>query len=148
MHTFRKIKYIWRSKNRSVKFKKYISRHLVVRLSMLIALISAAALFDMYHTPDGKKAQVPASDEADSAKVFFCSQVPVTNLKTSGTDFVVRFRFACTQDKFLLKHYNLRTFLLMKAETTQVSFPSVSSFHSLPFNRTLYPNSDDTPPLS
>jgi hypothetical protein len=115
---------------------------------MLIALICAAALFDMYHTPDVKTARVPSSDEADSGKVFFCNQVPTTNLKTSGTDFVVRFRFACTQDKFLLKYYNLRTFQIMKAEALHASSATESSFQSFPFTRILYSSPDDTPPLS
>jgi len=134
-----------------VKIKKFISKPLIIRLSLLIALISAAALFDMYHTPDhflaGKTAKAPASDDANS-KVFLCSQIPSNTLKTSGTDFVIRFRFACTQNKFLLKHYNLRTFQMMKAEMVHSFFPSVSSFHSLPFNRVLYSSPDDTPPLS
>jgi hypothetical protein len=134
------------------KIKKYISKHLIMRFCLLLALVSAAAVFDMYHaanqTVTGHMQKIPTPDETETSKVFFCNQVPSNNLKTPGTDFVVRFRFACTQNKFLVKYYNLRTFQLMKAETVQSFFPSVSSFHSLPFNRVLYASPDDTPPLS
>ena len=37
---------------------------------------------------------------------------------------------------------------MMKAETIHACFPSVNSFHSLPFKRVLYSSPDDTPPLS
>jgi hypothetical protein len=134
-----------------MRLKKYLSKNVIVRLSLLLALV-AAAIFDMYHSSSQKIAEhihkIPAPDETDSNKTFFCNQVPTYNLKTSGTEFSVRFRFAYTQDKFLLKHYNLRTFQLMKAEASQSSFTSISLFHSLPFNRVLYPSPDDTPPLS
>jgi hypothetical protein len=135
-----------------MNLKKYISKHFILRICLLLALVSAAAVFDMYHTTNRKIAdsirKIPVPDDSGTNKIFFCNQVPANNLKTFGAEFSVRFRFAFTQDKFLQKYYNLRTFQLMKAETLHSSFPSVSSFHSLPFNRVLYPSPDDTPPLS
>jgi hypothetical protein len=132
--------------------KKYISKHFILRFCLLIALVGGAAIFDMYHSANQKISRqihkIPVSDEAETNKTFFCNQVPTFNLKTSATEFSVRFRFACTQDKFLLQYYNLRTFQLMKAETIHSSFPAISSFHSLPFNRVLYPSPDDIPPLT
>ncbi len=131
--------------------KKYISKSLIIRLSLLLALVAAAAVFDMYHVANKNLAEkfhkMPSSEESESNKTFFCNQVQTFNLKTSATEFSVRFRFACTQDKFLLKHYNLRTFQLMKAEALNSSFVSVCSFRSLPFNRAIYSSPDDTPPL-
>ena len=132
--------------------KKYISNSFVLRLSLLLALVAAAAVFDMYHSANRKLTEkinkIPVSDETEANKPFICTQVPTYNLKTLGTEFSVRFRFTCTQDKFLLKYYNLRTFQLMKAEALHSSFPVLSSFHSLPFNRVLYASPDDTPPLA
>lgn len=132
--------------------KKYISNSFVLRLSLLLALVAAAAVFDMYHSANRKLTEkinkIPVSDETEANKTFICTQVPTYNLKTLGTEFSVRFRFTCTQDKFLLKYYNLRTFQLMKAEALHSSFPVLSSFHSLPFNRVLYASPDDTPPLA
>ena len=135
-----------------MNLKKYLSKHFIVRLCLMLALVSAAAAFDIYHSADqkltGNIRKIPVPDESETNKIFLCNQVPTYNLKTSGTDLSVRFRFLCTQDKFLLKHYNLRTFQLMKAETVHSFFPAVSSFHSLPFNRVLYESPDDIPPLS
>ena len=135
-----------------MSFKKYISKSLILRLCLLLALVGAAAVFDMYHAANLKLAEkihrIPSSEETDTNKTFFCNQVPAFNLKTAGTDLSVRHRFACSQDKFILKHYNLRTFQLMKAESLHSFFPTVCTFHSLPFNRTLYPGPDDTPPLT
>jgi hypothetical protein len=135
-----------------MNLKKYISKHFIMRVCLLLLLVSGAAVFDLYHVANQKLAdnvrKKPATDEAESNKVFFCNQLPTYNLKTAGTDFQIRFRLAYSQDKFLLKHYNLRTFQMMKAETVQCFVPSVCSFHSLPFNRVLYASPDDTPPLS
>ena len=134
-----------------MSFKKYISKSFILRLSLLLALVGAAAIFDMYQAANQKLSEkisrIPAPDDAEANKMFFCNQVPTYNLKTAGTEFSVRFRFACTQDKFLLKYYNLRTFQLMKAEDVHSTFSEFYSFHSLPFNRVLYASPDDTPPL-
>lgn len=133
-------------------FKKYMSKHILLRLCLLLAMVSAAAVFDVYHAANQKFAdtirKMPAKKDVDNSKMFFCNQVNTYNLKTAAGEFSVRFRFFCTQDKFLLKHYNLRTFQLMKAESMHSLFPVVCSFHSLPFNRELYASPDDTPPLS
>ena len=133
-------------------FKKYISKHFLLRLCLLIILIGAAAVFDMYHSTNQELAgsinKIPAKKDVDGTKMFFCNQVNTYNLKTAANEFSFRFRFFCTQDKFLLKHYNLRTFQLMKAESIHSFFPVFCSFHSLPFNRVLYASPDDNPPLS
>lgn len=135
-----------------MNLKKYISKHAIMRFSMLLALLGAAALFDMYHTVNKKLAdrvhQIPLHDETGSGKTFFCNQLPSFNLKISSSELSVRFRFAYTQDKFLLKHYNLRTFQMLKAELENFSVPSFFSAHFQPYNRVLYSSPDDTPPLS
>lgn len=135
-----------------MNLKKYISKHVLLRISLLIALIGAAALFDMYHTGNQKLAdtirKIPLPKDLDSGKIYFCNPVNTINLKNPATELSVSFRFYCTQDKFLLKYYNLRTFQLMKAESAQTVYSAARSFHSLPFNRLIYNNPDDTPPLS
>ena len=132
-------------------FKKYISKHFILRLCLLILLIGSAAVFDMYHASSQTLAdsltRVPSKNDMDGCKMFFCNQVNTYNLKTPSNEFSVRFRLAYTQDKFLLKHYNLRTFQLMKAESLHSFFPVICSFHSLPFNRVLYSSPDDVPPI-
>ena len=134
-----------------MNLKKYISKHFVMRLILLIALVGSAALFDVYHQVNQIAAvntkKAPVSNETEANKLFFCNQAPVFNLKTLGSDFSVKIRMTCTQHKFLLKYYNLRTFQMVKAESLQTSFPSLSSYHALPFNRVIYSSPDDTPPL-
>ena len=133
-------------------FKKYMSKHFILRLCLMLALVGAAAVFDMYNADHQKSAdqvkKIPASRDVDAGKMFFCNQVNTFSLKTAASESSLRFRFFCTQDKFLLKHYNLRTFQLMKAESLHSLFPVLCSFHSLPFNRVLYASPDDFPPLS
>lgn len=135
-----------------MNLKKYISKHFIMRLCLLFLLVSGAAVFDIYHVANQKLAdnvrKNPASNNTENSQLFLCNQLPTYNLKIAGSDFTVRFRLSYSQDKFLLKHYNLRTFQMMKAETVHSFFPSVCSFHSLPFNRVLYSSPDDTPPLS
>ena len=47
--------------------KKYISNSFVLRLSLLLALVAAAAVFDMYHSANRKLTEkinkIPVSDE-------------------------------------------------------------------------------------
>lgn len=140
------------AENKLMNLKKYISKHFIMRFCLLLLLVGGAAVFDLYHAANQKLSENvrkhPSPNEAESNKVFFCNQLPTYNLKISGNDFTIRFRLSYSQDKFLLKHYNLRTFQLMKAETVHCYFPSVCSFHSLPFNRVLYASPDDTPPLT
>ncbi len=135
-----------------MNLKKYISKHSLLRLCLLIAMVGAAAVFDMYHAANQKLAdanmKIPATNDFDAGKMFFCNQVNTFNLKTVSGEYYVRFRFACTQDKFLVKHYNLRTFQLMKAESSHSFATAACSFQSLPFNRVIYSSPDDTPPLS
>ena len=134
-------------------FKKYISKLFILRLCLLIGLISSAAVFDMYHAGNKKLVDLssknPEQKDIDSGKMYFCNLVNTFNFKThAGGEFSVRFRFAVNQDKFLLRHYNLRTSQLMKSESFHSFLPVVCSFHSLPFNRVLYASPDDIPPLS
>lgn len=133
-------------------FKKYCSKQFILRLCMLIVLLGSAALFDMYHATYqksmGTHSKSPVQNQADGLKMYVCNQINTYNLKTPSNEFSIRFKLAYTQDKFLLKHYNLRTFQMMKAETLHSSFPVLCSYHSLPFNRLIYFSSDDIPPLS
>lgn len=133
-------------------FKKYCSKHFLLRLLLLIALIGSAAVFDMYHSVNqklaGSASKAPAQQDVQDSKMFFCNQINTFNLKTPASEFSVRFKLACTQDKFLVKYYNLRMFQLMKAESLHASLPVFSIFHSLPFNRVLYFSPDDIPPLA
>lgn len=132
--------------------KKYISKEAIMRFMMLLALLGAAAVFDMYHTVNKNLAdnirKIPSHDETGSGKTFFCNQLPSFNLKVSSQELSVRFGYSYTQDKFLLKHYNLRTFQLLKAEQGNQETSLSLSAHFRPYNRILYSGPDDTPPLS
>ena len=135
-----------------MKLKKILSKNFILRVCLILALVGGAMVFDMYHAANQKIAiktrKAPTSQDSDNNKTFFCNQVPSYNLKTSATEFSIRIRNSYTQNKFLIQHYNLRTFQLMKAEAVQSSFPTLCLFHSLPFNRVLYSSPDDIPPLS
>lgn len=128
---------------------KYISKNFIIKLALLFALVASAIVFDMYHQSNQSVSKntkkIPSQSEND--KVFFCNQVITYNLKTLGNENPIRLRFAFSQDKFLIKYYNLRTFQMMKAETSHVFVSKVRYFHSLPFKRVLYSSPDDTPPL-
>jgi hypothetical protein len=129
--------------------QKYISKTFILRMSLLLAMVAAAALFDMYHSANTKLAEkirkVPVQEETN--QTFFCNQVSQINLKTIGFELVSRSRFACTQDKFLQKHFNSRTFQQIKSESVRTSLLVICSAHALPFNLVIYSSPDDTPPL-
>lgn len=134
-------------------FKKYISKLFILRLCLLFALIGSAAVFDMYHAGNNKSAdpitKMPVEKDVNAWKMYFCNPVNTFNFKTpAGDNFSILCRFAISQDKFLLRHYNLRTFQLMKAESLHSFLSVVCSFKSLPFNLLLYSIPDDKPPLS
>jgi hypothetical protein len=132
--------------------KKFMSKQLVLRFVMLMILVGGAAVYDLSHASDQKLIKhthpKPSPQEPDNFKTFFCNQVPVYNLKITPSETTIRFRFACTEDKFLLHYFNLRTFQMMKAEAVTACFTSIGLFHSLPFNKVLYANPDDVPPLA
>ena len=134
-----------------MNLSKYISRSLIIKVCLLFALIASAVVFDMYHKVNQSFAKnsnkLPYSGESDNNKVFFCNQVTSFNLKTLGSENPIRLRFDVQQDKFLVKYYNLRTFQIMKEETSHISLSAVRYFHSLPYKRVLYSSPDDTPPL-
>lgn len=134
-----------------MNLSKYISKNFILKISLLFALVASAAVFDMYHQANqnvSKRANKASSqNDQESNKVFFCNQVTNFNLKTQGTDNSIRLRFAFHQDKFQIKYYNLRTFQMMKAETSHVSASTVRDFHSIPYKKVLYSSPDDTPPL-
>jgi hypothetical protein len=135
-----------------MNLKKYLSKHLIVRLIVLFSLIGAAAIFDLYNAtncdfPETEQTS-PEPENKGFGQLFFYNQVNSFNLKLTAHELSVRFRFAFSENKFLVKHYNLRTFQLMKAESIVSSFPSMSRFHYLPFNRLVYSSPDDTPTLS
>jgi hypothetical protein len=123
-----------------------------MRFCMLLLLLGAAAVFDMHHTVNKTLAdrihRIPPHDETGSGKIFFCNQLPSFNLKISSSEWPFRFRFACTHDKFLLKHYNLRTFQILKAEQENHSVPSFFAACHSHLVRLRYSVPDDTPPLS
>jgi hypothetical protein len=138
------------AENKRMNLSKYISKTFIIKLALLGMMVAFAALFDMYHQVEQNEnkstSKVPV--QSDSEKVFFCNQVNNFNIKTLGTEFQIRLRFTVDQDKFLIKHYNQRTFQMMKAETSLATVTSVRDFHSIPYRRFFYSSPDDTPPLA
>lgn len=139
------------AENYLMNLSKYISKNFILKISLLFALVASAAVFDMYHQVNQsiskRENKASSQNDPESNKVFFCNQVTNFNLKTPGTENSIRLRFAFNQDKFQIKYYNLRTFQLMKAETSHISASTVRYFHSLPYKRVIYSSPDDTPPL-
>lgn len=112
----------------------------------MFALIGAAAIFDIYHSTDPSNEinkKDPVNQEAIISKIIYCNQIPTFNLKTAGSEVNNKFSLSYSHDKFLIKHYNHRTFQIMKAESLLSFFPVIRSFSSLPFNRDIYSSPDD-----
>ena len=131
--------------------KKYISTKLLIRVGLLLAMVSAAIVFDMYHTQNDQIAKdIQKSSESENSNathVFFCSPFNPVNLKVGGPDQDCRLQSLRSQVKFLEQYYNHRAFQFIKSECTTVQNQTDVFLAVLISSRNSYSSPDDYPPV-
>jgi hypothetical protein len=132
-----------------MNFKKKISKKVVLKLALFVAVIGLATLFDHYfdkNTAEAKEIENSASKEnQDQKSLIFISQSSNIVVKTTVEKTISRKLQLKSQDKFIQKYYQLRNYQVLKAEVQTQTTPLISTYHYLAFKNYFYSVPDDIP---
>lgn len=132
--------------------KKNISKKLVVRFALFVAVIGVATLFDMYFESDSgilEEIQTEsAAHSGDQNKMYFVNQTNTVNAKTASYKNTGRKIQPKSHDKFIQKYHQLRNYQVLKAEVKTQTTPLILSYHYLVFKNYFYTVPDDEPLIS
>jgi hypothetical protein len=132
-----------------VNIKKKISKKVVLKLALFVAIIGLATLFDHYFDKNSveiDKIESNSSKESTEQKtILLISQVPNYGIKTLAEKTIPRKLQIKSQDKFIQKYYQLRNFQVLKAEVQTQTTPLINTYHYLAFKNYFYSDPDDIP---
>lgn len=132
--------------------KKKISKKMLLRLALFVAVIGMASLFDIYFDESKvKPAETETSqtnDEKKQEKIVLISQAANFDLKTQVQKTVVRKLQVKLHDKLLQKFYQLRNYQVLKAEVQTQTTPIINTYHYLAFKNYFFSVPDDIPLFS
>jgi hypothetical protein len=135
-----------------VNIKKKISKKVVLKLAVFVAVIGLATLFDHYfykNTAEAKEIEASSSKGNQEQKtILLISQTPNFGAKTLAEKTLPRKLQLKSQDKFIQKYYQLRNYQVLKAEVQTQTTPLISSYHYLAFKNYFYSSPDDIPLIS
>jgi hypothetical protein len=135
-----------------VIFKRKISKKIVLRLALFVALIGMASLFDIYFNDNQVKTEETetgsAKDEKKQEKIVLISQSTNLDLKTHAQKTVVRKLQVKSHDKYIQKYYQLRNYQVLKAEVQKQTTPLINTYHYLSYKNYFFSVPDDIPLLS
>lgn len=130
-------------------FKNKISRKVVLKLAVFVAVIGLATLFDHYfdkNTAEAKEIESRSTKENQEQKsLVFISQSSNIGVKTTVEKTVPRKIQVKSQDKFIQKYYQLRNYQVLKAEVQTQTTPLINTYHYLAFKNYFYSVPDDIP---
>jgi hypothetical protein len=130
-------------------FKNKISKKVVVKLAVFVAVIGLATLFDHYfdkNIAEAKEIETRSSKENQEHKTLvFISQSTNIGVKTTVEKTVPRKLQLKSHDKFLQKYYQLRNYQVLKAEVQTQTTPLINTYHYLAFKNYFYSIPDDIP---
>jgi hypothetical protein len=132
-----------------MNIKQKISKKLVMRLALFVAVIGMASLFDIYFDNNQVKPEESetgsAKKESKQEKIILISQSVNLDLKTPVQKTVVRKLQVKSQDKLNQKYYQLRNYQVLKAEVQTQTTPLINTYHYLAFKNYFYSIPDDIP---
>ncbi|HPE78258.1 MAG TPA: hypothetical protein PLC80_19350 [Draconibacterium sp.] len=130
-------------------FKNKISKKVVLKLAVFVAVIGLATLFDHYfdkNTAEAKEIESRSTKENQEQKsLVFISQSSNIGVKTTVEKTVPRKIQVKSQDKFIQKYYQLRNYQVLKAEVQTQTTPLINTYHYLAFKNYFYSVPDDIP---
>lgn len=136
-------------KTKTVKFKKKISKKLLLRLALFVAVIGVASLFDFYFENNPDKLENIQRESADNnaghSKMYFVSHVISVDVKTYSQKSFGRKLPIKSHDKFVQKYHHLRNHQVLKAEVQTQTTPLIHSYHYLVFKNYFFTDPDDEP---
>lgn len=135
-----------------MRIKIKLSKKNVMHLALFIAIIGVASLFDLYFESNPDKLEDIQTESATNtngqAKMYFVAQINTTNIKTSIQKNIGRKLLVKSQDKFIQKYHQLRSYQVLKAEVQTQTTPLILSYHYLVFKNYFYTVPDDEPLIS
>ncbi|MCF6332475.1 MAG: hypothetical protein L3J11_04245 [Draconibacterium sp.] len=135
-----------------VKFKKKISKKLLLRLALFVAVIGVASMFDVYFENNPEKLVDIQDDSADNngdqGKIYFVGQSNSVDFKTFDQKNFGRKLQVKSHDKFIQKNYQQRNYQILKAEVQKQTTPLILSYHYLVFKNYFFTDPDDDPLIS
>jgi hypothetical protein len=138
-----------KKKKLGMSFKKKISKKVVLKLALFVAVIGLATLFDHYfdkNSAEVKEIEASSSKENKEQKtILLISQTPNYGIKTLAEKTVSRKLQIKSQDKFIQKYYQIRNYQVLKAEVQTQTAPLINTYHYLAFKNYFYSVPDDIP---
>ena len=135
-----------------MNIKKNISKKLLLRLALFVAVIGVASMFDVYFENNPEKLEEIQTESADNtggqSRMYFVSQVNSVGAKTSGQKNTGRKLQVKSHDKFIQKYHQLRNYQVLKAEVQTQTTPLILSYHYLVFKNYFFTVPDDEPLIS
>lgn len=135
-----------------VIYRIKISKKQWIRLAVFVAVIAAAALFDVYSRSHGIEllgGQTKSHDNSsDKGNVQLFSQTFDWGVKVQVLKPVIRKHSERSHDKFIQQFHQLRNYQVLKAEVQTQSAPLILSYRYLVFCNYYYSSPDDFNPLS
>lgn len=132
--------------------KKKISKKLILRLALFVAVIGMASLFDIYFDESNinpaKTETSQSNDEKKQEKIVLISQVTNFDIKTQVQKACVRKLQLKQHDKLIQKYYQLRNYQVLKAEVQTQTTPLINTYHYLAFKNYFFSVPDDIPLIS
>lgn len=130
-----------------LRLRRNITRKMLTRLTLLLALISVTVLADSYFdkNPDElKKIQTESDQQNKEAEaVYVITQTAPTNLKTSEQKNYARKLQVQAHDKYLRKHHQLRNYQELKEEVAAQTTPLIASYDYLVYQAHHFTADDD-----
>ena len=128
-------------------FKIDITKRLLVRLAMVLVLVSAAVLFDVYvddNPVEFEKIQTESKEHStDQSSLCFIAQTSSLSIKTAGEKAVDRKFKVQLHDKYLRKYHQLRNNQVLQAEHSTQTAPIIQSYHYLVFQHYFFTQPDE-----
>lgn len=130
-----------------LNFRKYITTKLVMRMAIIVAMVGAAILLDVYLENNLSELEnIQAESQAKSSEqggVYIIAQNGSISIKTLSEKHSCRKLKVQLHDRFLRKYHQLRNNQVLQAEQSTQSAPIIQSYHYLVFQNFLFTQPDE-----
>ena len=135
-----------------MNIKRKISKKLILRLAVFVAVIGIATLFDIYFKDTKVKIAGLESGTKESSKDQKSVQLIVQSLELGAKTYTQKNYVRKVQlklhDKYIQKYHQLRKYQVLKAEAQTQTEPIINTYHYLAFKNYFFSIPDDIPLIS
>jgi len=132
-----------------VDIKKKITKKVVLKLALFVAVIGFASLFDHYFDKNPEEfKEIQSESKANNNNqntVYLISQTNAVVVKASVQKTLNNKFQLKSHDKFIQKYHQIRNYQVLKAEVQTQTTPLIHSYHYLAFKNYFFSDPDDDP---